>query len=557
MSILRLSGFLGENRALHPLNLGDSVGTLSLNQNPARGDLRPWRAPLTVATVPAGRNTIHRMGRDAPSDTNYWLSWTEVVHAVRGFIADDTTERTYYTGDGFPKWTDNTLALASTPYPTAWRQLGVPAPATAPLLTAAGGVSTTMETRYYVYTYVSEKGEESAPSPVSLELNCKSDDVVTITALAAPPAGAYGIDRIRVSRTQADQAGNAEFFFLREIASTASSTTDDNRTLGEVLPTATWLVPPADLHHLTAMWNGMMAGITGNAVRVCEAYKPYAWPMAYEILTPDTKPVALATFGQAMLVLTTGRPVLVTGGTPDSLDGAPVEFAEACVAARSVVSLGHGVAWACPDGLAYCGAGGSKLITAGLMTRDDWQAINPESIVGSMYEGAYLGFYTVGGVTKGFLVDPLNPTGLYFTDIPGSAVFFDELQDQLYLLDGLDIKKWDAGTQLLATFRSKRYRAPKPVNFACAEVVADGYPVSVKVDALGMKAEEVAKLLVEVPQLTAPTATSVRYTVVVADRTPFRLPSGFLASEWQLEISTTDPVQGVAMAQSIRELAEV
>ena len=135
MSILRLSGFLGENRALHPLNLGDSVGTLSLNQNPARGDLRPWRAPLTVATVPAGRNTIHRMGRDAPSDTNYWLSWTGVVHAVRGFIADDTTERTYYTGDGFPKWTDNTLALASTPYPTAWRQLGVPAPATAPLLT--------------------------------------------------------------------------------------------------------------------------------------------------------------------------------------------------------------------------------------------------------------------------------------------------------------------------------------------------------------------------------------------------------------------------------------
>jgi hypothetical protein len=531
-----VSGFRGENRALHPLNLLETVGVSSTNQTPVRGDLRPWQSPLTVATVPAGRQTIYRMGRDVASDAQYWLSWPSAVHAVRASIADDTTERTYYSGDGFPKWTDNTMALASAPYPTAWRQLGIPAPASAPLLAASGGTSTTTETRFYVYTYVSDKGEEGAPSPVSLQLTCKSDATVSITALTPAPAGNYGIDRIRVYRTQADSGGNAEFFFLREVISTATLTTDDGRALGEVMPSTTWLTPPADLSGLTGLWYGMMAGITGNAVRVCEAYKPYAWPLAYEVMPADARPVALAVFGQALLVLTTGKPVLVTGGSPDALDSQPLEIAEACVSAASVVSFGHGVAWACPDGLAYYGAGGAKMITAGLMTRADWQAINPASIVGGVYEGAYLGFYTVGGVTKGFLIDPLQPTGLYFTDIPGKAVFFDDLQDQLYVLDGVSIKKWDAGAAMTATFTSKLFRTPRPTGFACAEVIADAYPVT-----FGLYADGVLK-----------------HTQTVASSTPFRLPSGFMAQTWQITLSTTGgAIQGAALAQSMKEMADV
>jgi hypothetical protein len=160
---------------------------------------------------------------------------------------------------------------------------------------------------------------------------------------------------VRIYRTQTGTTGTAEFFFLREIAAGVASTTDDGRTLGEVLETVTWLEPPQDLSYLTAMWNGMMAGISGNAVRYCEAYKPYAWPMAYETLPPDAKPLALATFGQRLLVLTTADPVLVAGTSPDSLDEQPLEVGQACLAPQAVVSFGHGVAWPAPDGLAYYG----------------------------------------------------------------------------------------------------------------------------------------------------------------------------------------------------------
>lgn len=48
MAVIRWAGFAGENRALHPKLLGDTVGTVSRNQKPGRGDLRPWRNPYTV-----------------------------------------------------------------------------------------------------------------------------------------------------------------------------------------------------------------------------------------------------------------------------------------------------------------------------------------------------------------------------------------------------------------------------------------------------------------------------------------------------------------------------
>ncbi|MDB5895447.1 MAG: hypothetical protein JWQ88_2978 [Rhodoferax sp.] len=556
---LTLAAWQGEARALHPKLLPDAVGTLSRNQNPVRGDLRPWHDPLAVATVPAGRQTIYRMGRDAPSDSLYWLSWTGVVHAVRGMIGDDTTERTYYTGDGVPKWTDNTIALASTPYPTAWRQLGVPVPLTRITLATTGGVSATNETRDYTYTYVTAQGEESAPAPVSSAWIGPQDATIALSGIATAPAGAYTINRVRIYRTQSGQSGDTEFYFLREIVAGTATSTDDGRSLGEVLPTDGWLPPPSDLRNLTAMWNGMVAAISGNAVRYAIAYKPYAWPIAFETLPPDAKPVALAVFGQRLLVLTTGKPLLVAGTSPDSLDEQPLEIAQSCVAGRGVVSFGHGVAWPCPDGLAYFGEGGAKLLTAGVLTRDDWQAMNPAGMVAAMYEGSYICFFTdAGAVRRGFLIDPLAPAGIYYLDTGYAAVFFDLLQDHLYVLDAAgSIKKWDAGAALMtARFVSKVWQAPL-TNFAAGRVVADLWPVTVEVTAGPLTAAQVTALVARMPAvLSAPTTTTLKYTKIVVNRKPFRLPSGFTATDWQIGVSSAGPVQQVAIASAMGEFEQ-
>lgn len=658
MSILRLSGFAGENRALHPFLLPDNVGTQSTNQKPGRGDLRPWNEPLNKATVPAGRKTIHRMGRDVVSDTNYWLSWPTDVHVVVAPNAADTLERTYYSGSGKPKWTNTTMALASAPYPTAYRELGVPAPIspctltvtvvpfgtpavpartetiTAPrvvtkigvrsmfslallysrvyvefsqphgmlagqkptvvfddfqsysmagttgivvidatkiywdistsgeeigsentsthaweLVPATGtatlpsdtvyypeipavGTEAITENRYYTYTYVTDIGEEGAPNPAPTPITCGVSDVVTINSLAAPPAGAYGINRIRIYRTQANSGGGADFYFLREIASTLTTTTDDNRDLGEVLQTTEWLPPPDDLSWLTGLWNGMMAGISGRAIRFCKEYTFYAWPIAYEILPSNAQPVALATFGQNLVVLTNGNPSIITGGTPDAMDEQPIEFYQACVAPLSAVGMGHGVAWASPDGLAYVGNGGARMLTQGVMTQDDWQALKPETIRGCMYEGRYFGFYN-DGARKCFILDPANPNGMYFLDFGIDALHVDDLQDALFVLDGVNIQKFDAGSPKTVTFK-KLYKMPKPTQgFACAEVVADAYPVTFKLYADG----------------------NLKHTQTVTSSSPFRLPGGYYAETFQMEVSGSAAIQGLAVAHSMKELA--
>ena len=544
MAVIRLSAFLGESRALHPMLLPANVGVTSTNQKPGRGDLRPWNAPLTKATVPGGRQTIYRMGRDVVSDTNYWFSWPAEVHVVCAPNAADTAERTYYSGGTAfsPKWTNSTLALASAPYPTAYRELGVPAPASACTLSASGGSSILTETRYYTYTYVTDIGEESAPNPSPAEIVCKSDDTIAVSSLAAPPSGACGINRIRVYRTQSGLSGEAAFFFAREIASTLSSTVDDGRKLQETLPSTTWLMPPADLSWLTGLWNGMMAGISGRSVRFCEATTFYAWPLAYEIVPTNAQPVALATYGQTLVMLTNGNPSIITGGTPDAMDEQPVEFCQACIAPLSAVGVGHGVVWASPDGLAYVGASGSRLLTGpnqdnphGIMTRDDWQAINPGSIKGCLCERRYIGFYTQSGVRKGFVYDFSNPSGMYFLDFGFDALYLDDLQDALFVLDGGNVQKWDAGSPKTVTFKSKLFRCPKPVvGFACAQVVADNYPVTFK-----LYADAVLK-----------------HTQVVASDQPFRLPGGYYGTDFQILVETTGAIQAVAVAHSMRELAQ-
>jgi hypothetical protein len=549
MAVIRFAGFAGENRALEPKLLPESVCTTSRNQKPGRGDLRSWKTPTTVATVPSGRQTIYRMGRDVNTDAQYWLSWTTVVHAIRGFSATDTTEQTFFSGDGAPKFTNNLSLDGTDPQsnPSATRPMGIPAPSAAPTVvgTDSAAADPTIESYFYVYTYVNDLGWESAPSPVSVEVERDVLGTTSISGFAAVPSGNYNVTARRIYKTQTGSGTN--FYLLAEVSLGTTSVIDNNATLGELLETTTWLPAPgvptggvtntteANLAFLTALWNGMMAGITGNSVRFCEAYAPYAWPAAYDIIPPDGKPVGLGVFGQSLLVLTTGRPLLVAGSGPDSMDQQPVEMPQGCVSSRSIASMGNGVAWASEDGLCWFGSGGPRLLTQGIMTREDWQALVPSSIIGRMYEGLYFGSYDDGSGRKGFFISPGDPQGVYFMDTGYSAMHFDELKDQLFVLSGTNVQKWDAGTAMTYRVVSKQFKQPYPVNYGAAEVIASAYPVTFRLYADG----------------------ALKHTQTVASRAPFRLPSGFRAFDYQIELEGTNPIQGAAIAFSMEELKQV
>lgn len=534
MASIRLGPFLGANKATRPKMLGANAAVESLNHWPDRGDLRPWKAlSANLKTVEVGTKTIAMFKRSALTDAVYWLQWTNVVHAINGFT-NDTVKRTFYTGDGAPKYTDNTIGLATGAFPTASRALGIPKPADVPIITQTVAGTGDSEERFYAYAYLSKYDELGMPQ-ISAIVTCKPGATLTISSLSGAPSGSYDIDRIRIWRTSAGDAG-ADFFFLKDITIGVTSTTDAGLGVGsDVMPCKLYAAPPSDLKGLTSLWNGMAAGISGDSVRYCEQFKMHAWPPAYETLCPET-PVALAAFQKSLLILTTGRPRMVYGTSPEAMDDAPVEFIAACVSAQSVVSFGHGACWATSDGLAYVGTvGAPRLITDGLMLLDDWKAIVPSTIVASQFNGRYMGFYTTSTGPKGFMIDPLKPeNGIYFFSLGYTAAFFDPLEEEMYVMDGLSIKKWNAGTaNMTVTHKSKVFRTPKPVNMSVARVIADEFPCTVTLYADGRAG----------------------WAKTVSSGDPFWLPDGYYAENFQIEVSTAKDVTGIVIADDIGELA--
>ena len=530
---IAITGFGGANLALEPRLLPESVGVVSLNQKPGRGDLRPWRAPQPVASVPEGRRTIYRMGRDAPSRANYWLSLGGEGHFIRGFDPEDPAERTYFTGSGTPKWTDNLVGLASAPYPTAARELAVPRPEAAPTLAlTSGGGTGDAETVFYTYTIVNELGWESAPSPTA-SVVIRPGDTVTASGFAGVPSGNYGITLRRLYRTKAGTTGSSEFFLHSQVAIGTATMVDSGQALAaDVLETTGWLPPPAAGHHLTALWGNMAALINGKTVRLCEPGALYAWPPQNELIFPDT-PVALAVWRQNLLVLTAGVPYVVIGADPESMDDEPLPVNQRCMSSASVVAFKHGVAYAGNEGLVYVGDGVAANVTEGLLLQEDWASLNPASMVGGQFGRFYIGSYDAGAGRSGFVIDPRNPTGLWFLDTGFTACHYDESQNLLFVLNGTQVQEWDAGTAFMtATFRSKVFHLPRPANLGYAQVLASAWPVTVKVWADGV----------------------LKASRSVTSGRPFTLPAGFLASDWQFELQTAGAVQAVVAAETIEEL---
>lgn len=538
MAIAQITGFSGANTKVHKRFLPDAVGVLSLNQKPSeQGDFRPWRVPLTISgpVVPSGRQTIYRMGRDTPTPASHWLSWSAVVHAIRGFDQTDTTERTYYTGSGSPKWTDNIQALASTPYPAAARELAVPQPTIAPTVALnTDGPSGDARALYYVYTRVNDIGWESAPSPPVLAPLAKPGAILDLSYTESVPAGNYGVNRVRWYRTQVvSGTSDAEFLFLREYTIASGGQQDDARALGDVLATETWLSLDTSAKWLTTCWNQTASALVGKTVRFCEPNIVYAWPIEYEYALAST-PIAQASFSQRLLVLTSAGAEVFTGSDPAAMDQRPINVAP-LVSQRSLVVGSSWAAWAADDGLWYYGVDGYRCLTADCITSEQWRALVPSTIAGYYFamdeRELYVGFYNDGSL-KGFVVDPRNPNGVYFLSTGYTTGYWDSLLRALFVLEGSTLKQWDAGASTMtATFRGKVARQQAFAEAEWIELLCSG-SVTVKVFTDPYEATDDSTGLIE--RMNRSLTRGIH-----------RAPNGMGGRDYQIEVATTGSLQGV------------
>lgn len=538
MPAIHIKAFGGLKPILDPLLLRQDEAQAANNVRLVSGALAALGGTTTLqALTKTAPQTIWRYGNSA-TESEYWLEFLADTDVIRSPIAADPYGRAYWTDGGTPKYAPNSLIVSGASYPGASYNLGIPAPAAAPTISTftAPPNAASSETRVYVYTYVSAYGEEGPPSPASALVTLDPAQSAGLTGMSVGPGGAYNITTKRIYRSSTVGA-SAQFQFVVEIpvANTTYTDTKSQAELGEVLPSTDWVAPPSGLKGLKALPNGAAIGFKDNTAYLSEPNLPHAWPHEYPI--EDTI-VGIGVFRQSAVLLTTGKPYLMSGADPAAMSTERMELPQACVSKRSIVDTGDGVLYASPDGLVSISSAGIDIITKDLLTREQWQAYNPSSMVASTHDNRYHVAYQTTGGSRGMLIFDFSGQGASFTSssvnaaTAVTALYADPRTDTLYMAQGTNLVRFNAGSALTYTWRSKMIRAPFAMNFSKAQVVATSYPVTFKLYGDGV----------------------LRHTKSVTDGNLFHLPAGYRALDYEIELSGTSRVTQVSIATSSEEL---
>jgi hypothetical protein len=411
-----------------------------------------------------------------------------------------------------------------------------------------------IEDRLYVYTLVTDLGEEGAPSEASNLVSVGVDQVVTVVT----PTGITGNGVVyatkRIYRTVTGSNGIAKYYFVAEVDMADGTYLDelDSIALGEELPSEEWYPPPAELRGLTVLPNGVMAGFRDRELYLSEPYQPHAYPDAH-IKTMDNEIVGIAAFGQQLVVATKENPYIGTATDPRSMTFSKLDSIEPCISKRTMKSLGYGVIYASSNGLILVRAGGVKNVVENFWDEKEWRALfdTYSDSFAEVHDGRYyLTFFDSDtDASLSYVFDPGSET-MEITSLEAhttSGMLVDRDEDRLFLLGqgtaplGPRVMEWNpdnANESEQATWRSKEFVMPMPLNMGIMQTFfsSDGQPVWGTTE-IEFFCDGVSKGV---------------YTVT--DEEPQRLASGFMARDWQIEIRTTQPIEAIYVAETVEEL---
>jgi hypothetical protein len=609
---IRVTLFGGIIPRLADRGLPDNAAQFALNAKLYSGELRSWnhlRALDESAQAPGATRKVFHYRHNT---FDRYLTFATDADVVKAPLLNETLGRLYYTDPtGAYVTTTQRIEDGNPPF-----KLGVPSPVGTFTVVPTGGSVANAETRVYTVSLVTSFGEESAPGAV-VSAAGNADGTWTINGLNALtiPAGYGNVTTLRLYRTITSATG-VDYRMVNEWAiGSRPASYVDNVTAVDLadnppLDSLGWGLPPANLLGLTGVAGGFMVGFTGRTVRACVPYYPHAWPDDYAWAVEDNI-VGLATFGNTIAVLTEGRPYLLVGQTPESLMLQKMESIQPCLAKRGIANTVAGVLYPSTDGLVLIdgNANSGQIVSRNWVTKDEWLAqFTPRSTLASIYQDRYLSFYTDElGYTVGF-DDPV--TG--WTQLQQEGVLSvdtDALTGQtlVTVIDpegGPDrICEWDGDTtqQEVYTWRSKQFLQNKPVNFGAMQVRGSfignsgGIPLppaqqltgySINSLAIGGGRRTTLAPVDGVPYYggslngppdwqilgISPTEGEVtgvgiavklygdgilRFFSEVMDENPVRLPSGYKATMWELEVQGVSPLFSLVVADTVKALEQI
>jgi len=399
-----------------------------------------------------------------------------------------------------------------------------------------------LEDRLYVFTYVTDQGEEGPPSEPSSLISLNESQTVTITTPTSPTVDGYLVSTKRIYRTIPTTAGGADYYFVAEIPVAQADYEDtlEEISLGEALPSLDWYPPPDNLTGLTVLPNGVMAGFVDRTLYLSEPYQPHAWPSSYT-KQMDSAIVGIAAFGQSLVIATEEYPYVGTATDPLSMTFSKLDTMEPCISKRCCKSIGYGVVYPSPNGLIIVSPAGTKNVLQDIWGERDWRLLfEGAETFAEIHEGKY---FLITKDAHGFIFDPtaesLEITYLWLDDAV-SGLLVDRDEGRLFYLESAPSRRVyefnpDSGlTFTPAIWQSKTFVMPYPVNLGAFQIFFDESAGSVSLE---FYADGVLK-----------------HSATVTSQEPQRLPSGFLAREWYVKITTQVEVQAIYVAETIAEL---
>lgn len=594
---IRITLFGGIIPRIADRGLPDNAAQFAMNAKLYSGELRAWSQlkPLASLSVENPKTVFHY--RDAAGEDKY-LPFPIYTNVVKAPLVNETLRRLYWTNaTGVFISTAQRIADGDPPF-----ALGVPQPEGTFSVVPTGGTAQNATTRVYTATLGTSYGEESAPGK-TVSVSGNTDGTWTVNGLntlvydelAYPNVDTLFLYRTISSDSGVDYRRIAEWPIDTVPASYLDNTTDVDAADNFAMQSLGWATPPENLQGLIGVAGGYLAGFVGRSVRLSVPYQPHAWPEDYQYTVEDDI-VGLGTFGNTIVVCTEGRGYLLIGPSPDAMSLMKMESVQPCLSPRSIVSTVAGVMYASTDGIVLIdGASNTgQIVSKAWVTKTEWMSrFFPSMQMAAVYQDRYFAFYSGQlGFTVGF-DDPV--TG--FTELQQdgvSSVDQDALTGQTLVSIGDYVYEWDGDPSetLDYQWKSKPFVVPKPVNMAALQVRGEfvsltpgegvlppqgigGYAINTMAingtkqgtryggsingaptwQALGLDPSTSVVLPGVAVKVYADGV--LRWFGKVTSEQVQRLPSGFKATHWEVELQGGAPIYSVVMATTAKELEQV
>lgn len=569
MTSLKLLDFGGEIPSRAPRLLPETNAVTCENVWLYESGLDTYSLPRTITSLDPLTRYVYRIptGSDITDyNSSFWKEFDDPdTKMIKAPIANDSYERFYWVVPGAaPQYnTKARIINGDDDY-----VLGLPVPANDMTVVPDASGSGTTEVRAYVFTYVTAFGEEGPPSNPIVETG-KVDDVWQLTF---PAVGSDNNQRNitlrRVYRTVSGSQGDTNFYLVVELP--IATLTYDDEVEGTIvvaqglLESTTWVSPPETLEGLINMPNGIVAGFTGRDVYFSEPYRPHAWPVEYSV-SVEHPIVGLGVVGTTLVVLTEGVPVSLQGIHPDSMAMSKYPNIAPCLSPGSIVSTPVGVFYNGPDGLMVAAGNQVTLITENIISKRKWaDEYDPKNMRAVWYKQAYLAM-PFDGTMRGFVVHTQDIkkaiTRIPMPDATADNILLDPWTGEPFFIMNGFFYLWDSvdtDARMVYTWKSKEYHLNKPSNFAALKIYFDSIPENSQSENADPWAQASLDLLpIDVTgKLNLYADRVLVWTRNFSSMTGelMRLPNGYKAEIYQLEVIGRVRVDSIQMATSVKEL---